>query len=118
MSLVARTTYLWGSRGRCILGVPDSDVVDSSSVCEAGKQLAAIQTNLVDHALHLAWRLAWQARPGKWPLGRSPWTRHRERFAVAHVQRRQWESGCHEPHRDTLRRWLVGDELVLHVDSE
>jgi hypothetical protein len=42
-------------------------------------------------------------------------SRHRERLAVAHVRRRQWESGCHELKGDTIRRWLVGGGLVLHV---
>ena len=83
--------------------------------CAPAGQLAAIQTNFVDDLLHHAWGLAWQARPGQWPLGRLPWTRRRERLAVAYVRRRHWESGCHEPHGATIRRWLVGDGLMLHV---
>jgi hypothetical protein len=44
-----------------------------------------------------------------------PWTGHQERWAVARVRRRQWESGCDERHGGIIRRSLVDDGLVLHV---
>ena len=40
---------------------------------------------------------------------------HREDLVTARVRRRRWESGCHEPHGGTIRRWLVSDKLALHV---
>ena len=61
------------------------------------------------HRLGLAW-LARRLR--RWSLGRSSWARYRERFTVARVRRRR---GYHRPHGGTIRRWLVGDGLALHV---
>jgi hypothetical protein len=59
--------------------------------------------------------------PGTGVVGATTWTMAASAVAVnsslvvARVQHRQCEPGCHESHEGNIRRWRVGDGLVLHV---
>ena len=112
--------YLWDGKGGYIpwgLQTLTSSIFTFVSVqASYNSQLAVIQTNPVYCLLHLAWDWrGWHDDLVNGCLGGRRGLIVRNTWLLVVCDIDSASQGIHEPHGGTIRRWLVGDSLLLHI---